>query len=106
MRFMEDIRRRAAQAAMPFFCLGAIAYFGYHALVGDRGVHSYRQLEIEIEIAEAALAKTVSERQRIERRVNLLRASGLDSDLLEEEARILLGLLRENEVVILLSPEN
>lgn len=106
MRFFDDIRRRATQAVIPVFCLGAIAYFGYHALVGDRGIHSYRQLEIEIEIAEAALAKTVSERERIERRVNLLRANGLDSDLLEEEARILLGLVRDNEVVILLSSEN
>lgn len=106
MRFLDEIRRRAAQAALPFVCLGAIAYFGYHAVVGDRGVHSYRQLEIEIEIAEAALAKTVAERQRLEHRVNLLRAGGLDPDLLEEEARQTLGLVHEDEVVIILRDQN
>ncbi|MFC3225911.1 septum formation initiator family protein [Marinibaculum pumilum] len=106
MRFLDDIRRRATQAVMPVVCLGAIAYFGYHAVVGDRGVHSYRQLETEIEIAEAALAKTVAERERLERRVNLFHADGLDPDLLEEEARLMLGLVRENEVVILLPQQN
>ncbi|MEQ8344692.1 MAG: septum formation initiator family protein [Sneathiellaceae bacterium] len=102
MRFLDDIRRRAAQATMPVVCLAAIAYFGYHAVVGDRGVHSYRQLETEIEIAEAALAKTVAERERLERRVGLFRDTGMDPDLLEEEARRTLGLVRDNEVVILL----
>lgn len=87
---------------MPVVCLAAIAYFSYHAVVGDRGVHSYRQLETEIEIAEAALAKTVAERERLERRVGLFGTAGLDPDLLEEEARRMLGLVRDNEVVILL----
>lgn len=84
----------------PMIGLGAVAYFAYHTVEGDRGVLAYFRLQGEILDAEMRLARISSERAEMEHRVQLLRPDHLDPDMLEERARIMLNMGRDGEVVV------
>ena len=100
MSLMYEIRRRARAAIVPVFCCCSIIYFGYHAIEGDRGLYAYTRINAEIDRTKVLLAGVTTERRTLERRVNLLRADGLDTDMLEEQSRAALGLSRADELVI------
>ena len=68
-----------------------IAYFGFHALTGDRGLLTSEQ-------REQMLATRAAELQQV--RAKLLRDSSLSADLLEERARSLLGFADPRDYVI------
>jgi cell division protein FtsB len=101
MGVIFEIRRHAKGAIVPTLCACAIAYFGYHAVKGDRGLYAYARLSAEIQQNEAELAAVTAERQRLNRRALLLKPSGLDLDMLEEQARRQLGLAHPDDVIIL-----
>ena len=84
--------------------LGALvfSYFAYHAVEGDRGLRSWLKLRQEIADAKSSEAELAAERERLERRVALLRPESLDRDMLEERARAVLNLARPEDRVILL----
>jgi cell division protein FtsB len=103
MGLWTEFRRRSVPALTPAICACAIAYFGYHALEGERGLQTYRRLNAAIAESRATLAETTAERRRLEQRVALLRADGLDLDMIDELARGTLGLVRPDELVILKS---
>lgn len=104
MSLMREIRRRALPAIIPVLCTGAIGYFGYHAMEGERGLNTYTRLVQAIAESKAILAETTAERRRMEKKVALLRADGLDADMLDELARGTLGLVRPDELVIYNDP--
>lgn len=81
------------------FCL--FAYFAYHLLHGDRGYFANKGLELKLAAAEAKYEAKLHEREALENRVKLLRPDGLDLDLLDERARVVLGFLKPEERVIL-----
>jgi len=94
-------RRWSLQAAPAFLASLAVAYFGYHALQGGRGLMAYARLSQEAAKAEQVLRLTEAERDRLERRVSLLNPQHLDADMLNERARETLGLVHPDEVVLL-----
>jgi cell division protein FtsB len=96
----RELRRYAAAALAPFFCVVAIAYFGFHYVQGERGLIAYLRLSEQVASAEQRLSAVRVERQQIEHRVNLLRPERLDRDLLEERARAILGYAHKNEIVL------
>jgi cell division protein FtsB len=100
MLIFEEIRRRSRGAVIPALCAGMIGYFGYHMVEGDRGLKAFARLSEEITRAQGALAAVGEERQRLERRVMLLRSGSLDLDMLDEQARRVLGLIGPDDVVI------
>ena len=77
-----------------------MAYFGYHAVQGDRGLIAWWNLRFEIEQTNAELARVTAEKQALENRVALLRPQSLDRDMLEERARLMLGVVRADDLVI------
>lgn len=97
---LQELRRRFSYLAGSLIGLGAVTYFAYHTVEGDRGVLAYTRLHGEILEAEMRLAKVSSERQEMEHRVLLLRPDHLDPDMLEERARIMLNMGRDGEVVV------
>jgi cell division protein FtsB len=97
---LQELRRRCRHVVGPMIGLGAVAYFAYHTVEGDRGVQAYFRLQGEILDAEMRLARISSERTEMEHRVQLLRPDHLDPDMLEERARIMLNMGREGEVVV------
>ncbi len=100
MSVVREIKRQARAAILPAICLMAIAYFGYHLVEGDRGLRAYGRLQAEIADTQAVLDEVVGQRKKLERRVNLMRADSLDADMLEEEARLVLGQARHDEFVV------
>ena len=91
------------QILVSLFCLLALGYFAYHAVVGKRGLEARtrliersRQLEPQIERLEA-------KRARLEQEVRLLDAA--DPDIIEELAIELLGFVRPGDRVVILPAE-
>ncbi|MCW0232221.1 MAG: septum formation initiator family protein [Ferrovibrio sp.] len=101
MSAVREIRRHSLAAVIPVICFAAIGYFAYHAMEGEHGINAYTRLTLQIQDTRAALAEVTAERRTLERRVDLLRADGLDADMLEEQGKKVLGLLRPGDRVIL-----
>lgn len=108
MSLLIDMRRLFVAVLGPLLGICALAYFGYHAVQGERGVVRYLQLRLDLRQAENALAVVKAEKKAIEDRVVALRPGSLDPDLIEERARIMLNMGREGEWVVILpsSPTN
>jgi cell division protein FtsB len=100
MDLRRDIKRRLAQVTWPMLGACLAGYFVYHAVQGDRGIVAWMQLNQQIRVAEAELAKTDAERQEMEQRVALLSNTSLDLDMLEERARVMLNFAHPDDLVI------
>jgi cell division protein FtsB len=83
-------------------CLALIGYFSYHAVEGNHGLHKRAALAEKVERLEAELAALKQQRLRIEHDVALMtdRVQG-EPDLLDEQARGLLGHVRPGDIVVL-----
>ena len=77
-----------------------IAYFGFHALTGERGLLTSEQRDETLTARTAELKQIRAERMDLEARARLLRDSSLSADLLEERARSLLGFADPGDYVI------
>lgn len=100
MLILEEIRRRARFLVGPMIGLALVAYFAYHTVQGDRGLMAWWRLRHEIRHAEETLAQTEAVREAMEHRVSLLRPDNLDPDMLEERARLMLNMGRDEDIVI------
>lgn len=101
MNTTHELSRRLRQCVLPLFCAASIGYIGYHAVQGDRGLAAWRQLSLQIDRVEADLSDARTARRQLEHRVSLLRSDGLDRDMLDERARIVLGLAHPDELIFL-----
>ncbi len=100
MARVDNINHRFRSLAGPLMVAGVLAYFGYHAIQGERGVLTWLQLSNRIEGTRLALAESRDKESRLERRVGLLRHDNLDPDMLDERARVVLNLAAPGEIVI------
>jgi len=82
-------------------CLGLGAYFSYHLLTGDHGLEAHAKLRDRVAALQGELAGLKAVRLRMERDVDLMRASRLDPDMLDEQARAVLNFAHPNDVVFL-----
>jgi cell division protein FtsB len=96
---------RTARPALSTFAFFAVAfalavYFTFAAVQGDYGL--FRRAEIDAEARDLAtqLAKVQVEVARMENLTKRLSDDYLDLDLLDEQARSMLGMLRSDEIVI------
>ena len=101
MDIWYDVRRRFRHAVVPFLFACAAAYFGYHVVEGDRGLIAWLRVSQEIERAEAEAALRGIELARLDHMVALLRPDGLDTDMLDERSRMVLGLAHPDEIIII-----
>lgn len=102
----DTLRRYAGKVVRPVLGTLVIAYIAYHAVQGDRGLLAYFTYSQEVDRATSALEGLRESREKLAHRVALLRPESLDPDLLEERARIVLDLVREDEFVIFLPPDD
>lgn len=102
MMLPNTLRRRANGLIGPVLGACAAAYFAYHTVQGDRGLLAWWQLRHQIAEAEDTLERVQGQRLEMERRATLLRPDSLDLDMLEERARLMMGVGREDENVIFL----
>ncbi|HYH23558.1 MAG TPA: septum formation initiator family protein [Azospirillum sp.] len=106
---ISDSLKRAAKSALrqvigPAIGSCVVAYFVYYAVQGDRGLIALKHLQGEIAQAQSVLEQVRGERERMERRAQLLHTDRLDRDMLDERARTMLSLTHQNDVILTLPP--
>jgi cell division protein FtsB len=89
---------------VPVIALGFSAYFAWHAWHGAFGIEARRQLDQQTMKVQAEVDGLKRERLELEKRVTLLRPSGLESDMLDERVREILGFANHDEVVMYVRP--
>lgn len=80
-----------------------LSYFIYHSIYGSRGIIAYFSLNHQLEKTYTALEIVRDERIELEHRVKLLRPESLDRDMLDQEARRVLGVAMPNEQVFIIN---
>ncbi|MDP2803907.1 MAG: septum formation initiator family protein [Phreatobacter sp.] len=97
-------RRQRILQAMGLYAAAAalIAYFGFHAYHGERGIHAKQQLIVQIDDLGGQLATLRKERADVARRVSLLRAEAIDPDMLDERAREILNFVDPRDLVLIM----
>ncbi|MDX2094596.1 MAG: septum formation initiator family protein [Alphaproteobacteria bacterium] len=88
--------------ARPLLWMLVTFYIGYHMLHGERGLYALMRDRREAVRLEDDLAKTKASREAMERRVSHLRSGSLDRDLLDEQMRRMLGVMKKGEIVVLM----
>ncbi len=86
---------------VPGVLFSLAGYFGYHMMHGGHGIKAWSEVEDKLETNQQQLAKLKGQQDTLEHQVALLRPESLDPDLLEEQARKVLGLANPNEIVVL-----
>ena len=93
-------RRTGYGIALPIALLCFAAYFVFAAVQGEYGVFRRVALEAERESLQAELALLSAEAERMRDRTRRLSDEFLDLDLLDERARMVLGMARADEIVV------
>jgi len=93
----SPLRKRAVGS---LFCVLILFYLGFHTVSGERGVFALLRENRKLEALKTELAEAKSKREMLEKKVQKLGNNNLDLDLLDEQARRVLGSLGKNEVVL------
>jgi cell division protein FtsB len=95
-------RLRGFLAPLALYCVsGAVAgFFIWHAVNGDRGLKVSDEYEKSIAMLQKQLIATKQEHANWQHRIDLLRGTTIDRDLLEEEARSTLDRVRKDDLVV------
>jgi cell division protein FtsB len=96
----HEIKRRSRRMIVPIIGAMFVAYFLIHAFHGDRGIIAWMHLQKQVSAAEQTLSEMRSVRIKYERRISLLQTEQLDPDMLDERARVMAGLVRPDEYII------
>lgn len=93
---------RPAYGFIVFFtlALGMGTYFTFAAVQGDFGLFKRAEINAEARALELQLAEVQAELSRMENLTHRLSDDYLDLDLLDEQARRVLGMIRADEIVI------
>ena len=80
--------------------LGSAVYFTFAAVQGDYGLFRRAEITAETRTLDRQLGDVRAEVARMENLTHRLSDEYLDLDLLDEQARSVLGLIRADEIVI------
>lgn len=95
-------RARPAMGILLFFT-GMVMlafYFTFAAVQGDYGVFKRAEVDAEARVLRAELALLEADVARLENLTRRLSDTYLDLDLLDQQARDMLGMIRADEIVI------
>ena len=90
-----------ARLFRPLLIVCMVFYLSYHALHGERGLYALVRERNERAQLTTELAQAKAERERMELRVSHLRDGSLDLDLLDEQMRRMLGVMKPGEIVVM-----
>jgi cell division protein FtsB len=95
-------RHRPAIGSIAFLSVMLLlgVYFSFAAIQGDYGVFRRAEVQAEAVLLRNELAALSAEISRMENLTLRLSDGFLDLDLLDEQARDVLGLIRSDEIVI------
>ena len=97
------LRRNRPPLGSVFYFLGTLMlglYFTFAAVQGDYGLFKRIEIRAEGQALELELAALQAEVAKMENLTTRLSDTYLDLDLLDEQARDVLGLIRADEIVI------
>lgn len=87
-------------ALVPLVMVLCGAYFAFAAVQGDQGLFRQIQIEAERDALAEELALLQADVRRMEILTHRLSDEFLDLDLLDEQARRVLGQVRSNEIIV------
>ena len=98
----QSFRKRPPLAGFLFFAISLSlgAYFTFAAVQGDYGVFRRAEVEVQTAALRVELAQLTAEVTEMENLTLRLSDAYLDLDLLDQQARDILGLLRPDEIVL------
>ena len=76
-----------AAMVLPAACGAVMAYFGYYAVWGERGVLALEDVQADLSVRQEQLAQVHDQRLRLQHRISLMKPGQVDPDLVEELAR-------------------
>lgn len=99
---MQPVGHRPSLGSVIYFSLaGALAtYFTFAAVQGNHGLFQRIETEAEIVRLQAARDRLAADLATLENRTRRLSDAFLDLDLLDQQAREVLGYIRADEIVI------
>ena len=100
MGVAHEIKRRSRRMIVPIMGALFVCYFLVQAFQGDRGIIAWMHLQKEVASAKQTLNETKIVRRKYERDIDLLRAR-LDRDMLDERTRIMTGLIKPDEFIVI-----
>ena len=103
MKVLTELRLRSSHIIGPIIGVCLIVYFLYHAVQGDRGLIAFWQLSKQVTQAENTHSVLNQKRAELQNRVSLLNPNSLNSDMIDERARFILGYTKTDEIVIFLN---
>lgn len=89
----------------PLVVFGLMYYFGSSLMSGENGYYAKQRTTAELETKRAELEILQATRAALDKKVTLLSPGHLDRDLLDEQARLVLGLADKRELVIIIDEE-
>ncbi len=99
----EDIIawRPRAPIILPLVAALLVSYFAFYTFFGERSLLRLMQLEKQTQSASAQLTSIKTEHDGLQAKVNRLRPSSIDPDLLDQQARHVLNYTAPGEIVIM-----
>lgn len=99
---MTNRRARPSFGVLIFFAvaLSLSAYFTFAAVQGDFGLFRRAEISVEAHDLGRELAELKLEVSRMENLTHRLSDEYLDLDLLDQQARDILGMVRSDEIVV------
>jgi cell division protein FtsB len=97
--FDSPIRKRAVGS---LFCVLILFYLAFHTVSGERGIFALLRESRKLDALKTELAEAKTKHEVLEKKVQKLSSNSLDLDLLDEQARKVLGTTGKNEVVLFL----
>ena len=96
----EPTRAKIIYAMVPMVMVLIGAYFAFAAVQGDRGLFQRIQINAERDALASELGLLQAEVTRMEGLTRRLSDQFLEHDLLDEQARRVLGQLRSDEIIV------
>ena len=100
MRIRRSVTRYFGLSILPAITCAVVAYFGYYAVWGERGMLALSDTQARLGVQKELLAQKQDTRARLEHRIALMRPGSADADLVEELARRQLMLGAPNQIAV------
>ncbi len=101
MSFDFSALRLRTPVILPLVAALLVSYFAFYTFFGERSLLRLMQLDKQVDSASAQLNSIKAEHDALAAKVNHLRPSSIDPDLLDQQARHVLNYTAPGEIVIM-----
>ena len=102
---LRDIKNRLRAMIPPVIFLAITWYFAWNAMHGSRGLEAQRAQEAQLAQARLAFTSIDAQRTEWETKISTLNGQTIASDMLDNEARLVLNLANPADLVVELPPQ-